>query len=140
VVNLSVNILEALELEQVLLSLLIPNVLCLDEFFSLHFSLRVTDLDVIALGRADFFVVLQALVPVLQVPASRLAEVVPDDAFDWRLWSIRSAKCELLIWQRNLVATTLKCAHAKGHSSIVTLSVNVVLWCGHISIDNCSVV
>ena len=69
VVDLGVDILEALELEQVPMVLLFPNVLRLDELFGLHFSLRVTDLDVIALGRADLFVVLQALVPVLQVPA-----------------------------------------------------------------------
>ena len=139
-VDLGVDILEALELKQVLLSLLVPDVLRLNELFSLDLGLRVTDLYVIALGRTHLFIVLQTLVSVLQVPASRFSEVVTDNTFDRGLRSIRTSKCELFIGQRNLISTVLQCAHAEWHPSIVTFSVNIVLWCGHISIDNCSVV
>lgn len=106
-VDLGVDILEALELKQVLLSLLVPDVLRLNELFSLDLGLRVTDLYVIALGRTHLFIVLQTLVSVLQVPASRFSEVVTDNTFDRRLWSIRTSKCELFIGQRNLISTVL---------------------------------
>lgn len=99
VVDLGVNILEALELEQILLILLVPDVLRLNEFLCLDLGLCVTDLDVIALGCTHFFVVLQTLVSVLQVPARRLTEVVTDNALDWRLRSIWASECELLIRQ-----------------------------------------
>lgn len=98
-VDLGVDILEALELEQILLILLVPDVLRLNELLGLDLGFCVTDLDVIALGCTHLFVVLQALVSVLQVPARRLSEVVPDNALDWRLRSIWAAECELLIRQ-----------------------------------------
>jgi len=97
VVDLSIDILEALELEQVLVVLSFPDVLGLDELLGLYLGLRVTDLDVIASRLAHLFVVLQTLVSVLQVSARRLSEVVPNNTLDWRLRSIRTAKSKLLI-------------------------------------------
>ena len=139
-VDLGVDILEALQLKQVLLTLLVPDVLRLNELFGLDLSLGVTDLYVIALRLAHLFIVLQTLVSVLQVPARRFSEVVTDNTFDRCLWSIWTSKCELFIGQRNLISTILQRAHAEWHPSIVAFSVNIVLWCGHISIDNCSVI
>ena len=67
VVDLSINILESLELEQVLLVLLFPDILRLNELLSLDLGLRVTDLDVIAPWCRRLLVVLQTLISILQV-------------------------------------------------------------------------
>ena len=106
-VDLGVDILEALQLKQVLLTLLVPDVLRLNELFRLDLGLRVTDLDVIASGCAHLLVMLQTLVSVLQVPARRFAKVVTDNALDRCLWSVRTTKRELFIRQGNLVSTVL---------------------------------
>jgi len=66
------------------------------ELFSLHFSLCVTDLDVIGSGLGDFFVLLHTFVPILEVTASLLAKVVSNNAVNWRLWPIRTTESKLL--------------------------------------------
>lgn len=131
---------ESLELEKVLRILLFPDILRLYEFFCFCLSLGVTDLDIIALWLSISLVLLQTLVPVLDVARGALSEVVADDAVDRCLWSVGSSKGELLIRQRDSIATALEGTHSEWNSAIVTLSVLVILWSSCVSIYNCSIV
>lgn len=140
VIDLGGHVLEPLELEEVLGILLLPDILRLDELLGLHLGARVPDFDVIATRLAQLFVPFDVFVFVLDLGCCSLAEVVVDDAVDWRLRSIRSAVGELILGLRYLLAAALERVHPERNTVIVTLSVFVVLRRRHVPIYNCLVV
>ena len=139
-VDLSINVLESFELEQIFWILLFPDVLSFDELLGLHFCFGISYLDVVAFGSTHLFVLLQALISVLEVSARILSEVITNDSVYRGLRSVRPSKRKLFLWQRNLVSTALESTHSKRNSAVVALSVNVILGCCDISFDNSFIV
>lgn len=114
----------------------LPDVLRLDELLRFRLCLRVSDLDVVTSWHAVLLILLQAFVSVLQRTGRVLAEVVSNDTIDGRLRSVRSTISELLLGQRYLHAAAFEGAHPEWNPEIVTLPVNVILWCCDVSSDN----
>lgn len=113
-----------------------PAVLGLNELLGLRLGLGVSDLDVVASWLAILLILLEALVSILDVGRGILAKVVPNDAVNRRLRSIRASVGELLLWEGDLHSAALQRTHSEGDPEIVRLSVNVVLRCRHVSSDN----
>lgn len=111
-------------------------VLRLDELLRLRLGLRVSDFYVVASWHAKLLILLEALVSILNIGCGAFTEVVSNDTVDRRLRSIGSAVGELLLREGDLHAAAFEGAHAEGNPVIVTLAVNIVLWCRHVASDN----
>jgi len=87
-----------------------------------------------------FLIWFEILIPILQNCTSTLTKVVSNDSLNRSLWSIWTAKGELIIGDWNLNSATLQCVHAEWNTEVVAFSILIVLRCCYIPVDNCLVI